>query len=81
MIPVPTKGIGDLLERVLVAIPRQRSLNKLWTVQRQMEIVRKMKLVSPDQERELAEMLLHGASVSDAISEVLARAQERNGAG
>jgi hypothetical protein len=81
VIPIPIKGFGDLLERVLVGIPRQRSLNKLWTVQRQMEIVRKMKLVRPDQERELAEMLLHGASVSDALSEVLARAQERNGAG
>jgi hypothetical protein len=81
VIPLPTKGLGDFLERVLVSIPRQRSLNKLWAVQRQMEIIRKMKLVRPDQERELAEMLLHGANVSDALSEMLARAQERNGAG
>ena len=81
MIPLPTRGFGDFLERVLVSIPRQRSLNKLGAVQRQMEIIRKMKLVRPDQERDLAEMLLHGASVSDALSEMLARAQERNGAG
>jgi len=81
VIPVPTKGIGDLLERVFVAIPRQRSLNKVWIVQRQMEIVRKLKVVSPDQEREVAEMLLHGARLSDAVSEVLARAQEQRGAG
>jgi hypothetical protein len=46
-----------------------------------MEIVRKLKVVSPDQEREVAEMLLHGARLSDAVSEVLARAQEQRGAG
>jgi hypothetical protein len=77
VIPIPTKGIADLIERLFVGIPRERPVNKLWTIQRQLEIVRKLKLVRRDQELELAEMLLHGASLPDAVSEIQAKARER----
>ena len=80
MIPFSTKGLGDLVERLLVGIPRERPVNKLWTIQRQIEIVRKLKLVPRDQEPELVEMLLHGASLPDAVSEIQAKQREPGGA-
>ncbi len=73
MIPVPTGGLGDFAERVLVRIPRQRAANKLRTIREQLRFARELGLVLPEQERELAEMLLSGASLAAAVSELRAR--------
>jgi hypothetical protein len=73
MIPLPTRGLGDLAERMLVRIPRQRAINRLRTIRDQLRFAREFELVRPDQEAELAEMLLGGASFASAVSELRGR--------
>ncbi len=73
MIPLPTGAFGDFAECMLVRIPRQRAINKLRTIRDQLRFAREFELVHPDQEVELAEMLLSGASLASAVSELRGR--------
>lgn len=78
MIPVPTRGLGDLAERLFVSIPRQRAANRLETIREQLRFAREFELVRPEQKKELAEMLLAGAPLSAAVSELRDRRAARN---
>lgn len=73
MIPVPTKGVGDLAERLLVRIPRLRSTLRLRRIKEQIAFAVEYDLILPEQQAELAEMLLWGASLSVAVSELRAK--------
>jgi hypothetical protein len=73
MILVPTKGVGDLAERLFVRIPRLRAVNRLRNIEDQMTFAAKHGLVLPEEQAELAEMLASGARPSDAFSELRAR--------
>jgi hypothetical protein len=73
MIPLPMGPFGDFAERILVRIPRQRAINKMQTIREQSQFAREFELVHPDQEAELVEMLLSGASLGLAVSELRGR--------
>jgi hypothetical protein len=72
MIPIPTKGVGELAERLFVRIPRLRAVFRLRTIKDQIAFAVEYELILPEQQAELAEMLLGGAPLSGAISELRA---------
>lgn len=73
MIPIPTKGLGDLAERLFVSIPRERVLSKLHTINAQIEFALARSLILPGEESELAEILLNGGTLYAAIAELRMR--------
>ncbi len=75
MIIVP-KGLGELLKLVAVDIPAQRLATKLESIEKNLQFVRKNKLLDKEDEPEFVEMLVNGASLRDALSEFRVRRRE-----
>lgn len=75
MIIVP-KGLGGLLKLVAVDLPAERLATKLESMEKNLEFVRKNKLLDERDEPEFVEMLVNGASLRDALAEFRIRRQQ-----
>jgi hypothetical protein len=75
MIIVP-KGLGGLLKLVAIDIPAERLATKLESMEKNLQFVRRNKLVNEQDEPEFVEMLVNGASLRDALTEFRIRRRQ-----
>lgn len=73
MIVVAPKGLERFIKLVAVELPVERADAKLRKIERHIAFARRYGLVRKDQETELVEMLIHGATFQDAVAELRAR--------
>ena len=73
MIVMVPKGLRGLIRLLAVELSVERIAAKLEKIEYQLVFALEHKLIESDQAPELAEMLLYGAKLNDAVAELRAR--------